>query len=130
MTKGLIFRCQFCPDTFSQFKDLVRYYETHHNQEGEQFQYRTDIIGYRGKDSGCQRATDYLGHQSSCLFCPFSKCDLDGKGVGIATIKKRSRNEEIIQRLRKGENTSDLAIAFGVSQRTIQRVIKMWLRDG
>lgn len=128
MAKGLTFKCQFCPDTFRQFRDLVKHYETHHNQEGEQLQYRTDVKTYGGIDSGCQSATDHLGHQSSCLRCPFRKCVYDELGVGIATIKKRRRNEEIIQRWRKSESVQDLAMAFGVSERTIQRVVERYGR--
>lgn len=25
-------------------------------------------------DNGCQAAADFLGHQSKCIYCPFSKC--------------------------------------------------------
>lgn len=32
-----------------------------------------DALGYRYSDSGCAFATEFLGHQSSCLDCPFIK---------------------------------------------------------
>jgi len=52
------------------------------------------------------------------------KCILDKPGEGIARAKKRTRNEEIKERLRKGESRADLAKAFGVHKRTIQRALK------
>jgi len=127
---SLIFECNRCPATYRQFKDIVGHYETCHNEEGKQFRYKTDDVGYADSDSGCKQATAYLGHQSSCLHCPFRKCILDELGVGIARAKKRTRNEEIIQRLSKGESISDIAEAFGVSIRTIQRVMKQCREDG
>ncbi|KKM80059.1 hypothetical protein LCGC14_1343610 [marine sediment metagenome] len=34
-----------------------------------------DARNYRYPDSGCPKATRYLGHQSSCLeTCPFGEC--------------------------------------------------------
>lgn len=30
-------------------------------------------------DTGCKTATDYLGHQSECLECPFAECVEDSK---------------------------------------------------
>jgi len=117
-----VFKCNRCPASFPDFKGLVRHYETHHNQGGEWFKYKTDAKNYASSDSGCQQATDYLGHQSSCLKCPFYKCILDEPGVGIAKAKKRTRKEEIIRRLKAGESIADLAIAFDVSIRTVQRV--------
>ena len=121
---SLIFQCKFCPAISYQFKDLVRHYETRHNQEGEQYRSSQDIKNYRGIDSGCKRATDHLGSQSSCLKCPFPKCVLDELGVGIVTAKKRNRNEEIKERFKKGESISDLARAFDVSERTIRRIVR------
>lgn len=125
---SLMFVCQYCPahcrHTFGQFKDLVKHYEAHHNKEGEQFRRLAETLSYSGSDSGCQRATDYLGYPSHCINCPFPKCVLDELGVGVARAKKRNRNEEIIQRFGPSESVRDLAVAFGVSLRTIQRALK------
>jgi len=68
-------------------------------------------------DKGCEL-------YPSCLNCPLPKCILDKPGEGIARAKKRTRNEEIKERLRKGESRADLAKAFGVHKRTIQRALK------
>ncbi len=120
---GLMFKCQYCPATFYQFKDLVRHYETRYNQEGEQYQGFQDVESYRRNDSGCKSATHYLSHQSSCLKCPFRKCVYDEPMVRGWRAKKRRRNEQIIQRFKEGKDTQSLAIAFDVSKRTIQRIV-------
>lgn len=36
----------------------------------------TDSPGYRGTDSGCRRATNFLKAPSRCRECPFEKCRL------------------------------------------------------
>ena len=120
---GLIFHCRYCPDTFRQFKVLVRHYETRHNQEGEQYEKFRDLSFYNKNDSGCHTATSYLGHHSSCLKCPFRKCVYDEVGVGPVTILKRQRNEEILKRQAEGLSTEGLADEFDVSTRTIQRIL-------
>jgi len=60
----------------------------------------------------------------SCLNCLLPKCILDEPRVGVTGAKKRIRNEEIRERFYKGESVSDLAVAFGVCNRTIQGVVK------
>jgi len=35
---------------------------------------KPDSEAYRYADSGCPRATEYLNRQSSCLSCPFGRC--------------------------------------------------------
>lgn len=120
---SLVFQCRYCPATFPQFKQLVRHYEACHNQEGKQYRKLRESAFYKKNDSGCSAATEYLGYQSSCLKCPFRKCVFDEPGVGVQGAKKRNRNEEIIKRWKESESISDLAVAFDVSKRTIQRVI-------
>ncbi len=121
---SLMFECKYCPATFRQFKKLVEHYETRHNKNGKKYRSLQDVVSYAGVDSGCQQATNYLGYQSSCLKCPFYKCILDELGIGVARAKKRIRNEEIWQRFKEGQSTSDLAKAFDVSSRTIQRIVR------
>ncbi len=119
----LVFECNYCPAIFSDFTKLVRHYNTRHNQE--QDRHLQDTASYAGPDSGCLLATEHLeGKQSSCLKCPFPKCKLEEKGVGLIRTKKRTRNEEIKKRFKKGESVPDLAIAFGVVKRTIERAVK------
>ncbi len=116
------FNCNQCSASFNQLKGLVEHYETIHNPENQQYSKLREAIAYSGSDSGCQTATEYLGYQSFCLKCPFPKCVFDEPGVGVTTVKKRNRNEEIRQRLAEGASISDMAKAFNVSKRTIQRV--------
>ena len=120
---SLRFYCNQCPASFNQFKKLVQHYESVHNPESEQYRKLRHAITYKGADSGCEAATEYLGYQSSCLNCPFPKCVLDEMGIGFARARKRNRNEEIRQRFNDGEGIADLAKAFGVCQKTIQRVV-------
>lgn len=121
---SLVFECKYCPATFHQFRLLVSHYESKHNPGSEPYRKLRHSTFYSSSDSGCWQATEHLGYQSSCLNCPFPKCKLDEPGFGPGRAKKRSRNEEIIQRFKKGEEVADLAIAYGVSRRTVQRVVK------
>lgn len=74
----------------------------------EQCQYR---------DEGCELAR-------SCLNCPLPSCILDQPG-GSQHWLKRHRNREIARLFTiEGKKISELAKAFGVSQRTVQRAIK------
>jgi len=116
------FYCAYCAAEFLQLKDLIEHFENQHNAE-EYPQYLTDVRGYSGADLGCEQATAFLGYQSSCLKCPFKKCVLEEKGIGLATQKKLRRNEEIKSRFQAGAKIKDLAVEYGVSQRTIERVI-------
>jgi len=122
---SLRFYCNQCPASFNQFEKLVRHYEAKHNPDSEQYRKLRDAITYSGADSGCKVATEYLGRQSSCLDCPFKrKCVYDTGRIGIANIRKRRRDGEIIRRWKQGERIKDLAVEFGVTIRTIQRVVK------
>jgi len=71
-------------------------------------------------DMGCVDATAYLGKQSHCLECPFDKCILEEP---LKAQLKHRRNEEIKCKARKGATEVELAEQYGVSLRTIQRVL-------
>jgi len=60
----------------------------------------------------------------SCLNCPFPHCRYDQPG-GIHNSVRETRNSEI-QRLRyeQGKTIGELATRFGVSKRTIHRILK------
>jgi hypothetical protein len=76
------------------------------------------------RDDGCELATAYLGHKSSCLNCPFSGCIYDQPG-GRQRWLKKLRDEEIVRLFNtKGKKGKELAMMFGLSQRTVQRVLK------
>ena len=76
------------------------------------------------RDEGCEVATAYLGHQSSCLNCPFSKCIYDQYG-GKQRWLKRLRDKEMVRLFTtEGKGIKELALIFGVSLRTVQRALK------
>lgn len=83
-------------------------------------QYNIEKIPYY-PDEGCE-------FSPSCLECPLPRCILDEPGTR-RQLKKRNRNEQIIRRFKKGESISDLAKAFGISKRTIQRAVRDGLRS-
>jgi hypothetical protein len=69
------------------------------------------------RDEGCEFA-------SSCLNCPFTKCIYDEHG-GRQRFAKGLRDREMARLFRnEGKGVKELAVIFGVSQRTVQRVLK------
>jgi len=71
----------------------------------------------RYRDEGCDLAT-------SCLDCPFPKCIYD-EPRGRQHWKKRQRDTEIANLFSsKGKGVKELALMFGVSQRTVQRALE------
>jgi len=71
----------------------------------------------RFKDDGCE-------FSSSCLNCPLSKCIYD-EPRGRQRQMKRLRDKEIVRLCStEGKGVKELALCFGVSQRTVQRALK------
>jgi hypothetical protein len=70
----------------------------------------------RYRDEGCE-------HAAKCLDCPFSKCLYEEPGGKERYFKSR-RNGEIFRLSREGKKTHEIAGQFGVSERTVQRIIK------
>jgi len=71
----------------------------------------------RYRDGGCEFA-------SSCLDCPFPKCIYDEPG-GRQRWLKRLRDKEMTNMFSSGgKGVKELALMFGVSQRTVQRALK------
>ena len=69
------------------------------------------------RDEGCEFA-------NSCLECPFSKCIYD-EPRGRQRWLKRQRDREMVNLFdREGKEVVELALLFGVSQRTVQRALK------
>ena len=61
---------------------------------------------------------------SSCLSCPLPRCRHDEQpGGGRAVTRIRDR-EVLRQRELSGTSTGELARSFGVSKRTVQRIIR------
>ena len=69
------------------------------------------------QDNGCEFA-------DSCLDCPFPECLYDEPG-GKQRWLKCLRDEAVLRLFtRRGKTIKDLALMFGVSRRTIQRILK------
>ncbi len=70
----------------------------------------------RYRDEGCE-------HAVRCLDCPFDTCLYEKPG-GKERFFKSRRNGEIVKRHTEGKTTAEIAAGFGVSERTIQRIVK------
>jgi len=68
------------------------------------------------KDEGCEYA-------QSCLECPYPQCLYD-EPRGRQQWLKELRNKEIKKLFINGWKVRELALLFGVSQRTIQRALR------
>ena len=76
------------------------------------------------RDEGCEVATAYLGRQSYCSECPFPKCIYEESGGKQRWLKELRNREMLRQFTTEGKGIKELALAFRVSQRTVQRVLK------
>jgi len=71
----------------------------------------------RYQDDGCEFA-------DSCLNCPFPECIYAQPG-GRQQWLKKLRDKEVLQlKTSQGKGVKELAEMFGVSQRTIQRILR------
>ena len=69
------------------------------------------------KDEGCELA-------GSCLNCLFPRCIYDEPG-GKQRLLKNQRDKEIVSLFQQeGKGVKELALIFGISQRTVQRALK------
>jgi hypothetical protein len=69
------------------------------------------------QDNGCEFA-------DSCLDCPFPDCLYDQPG-GKQRWLKALRDEAVLRLFNdQGKKVKELAVMFGVSRRTIQRILK------
>jgi DNA-directed RNA polymerase specialized sigma24 family protein len=68
------------------------------------------------RDEGCEFAP-------ACLDCPLPRC-IEEIPRGRQQWRKRLRNQEMLSLFARGMKTAQLAREFGVSQRTVQRVLK------
>ena len=74
------------------------------------------------RDEGCDLA-------DSCLNCPFTGCIYDEPG-GMQRWLKRLRAREMARLVTtEGKGIKELAVTFDVSQRTVQRALKVALGD-
>ena len=71
----------------------------------------------RYRDTGCEFA-------ESCLNCPFTKCIYDEPG-GKQRYTKRLRDKKMLDLFTaERKRIRELAVIFGISQRTVQRALK------
>lgn len=89
--------------------------------------YNTDAISHIEPDSGCAEATAFLGVQSSCFKCPFSRC-INEPG-GRKRWLKLLRDKELLELWGEGRSKKDLAEIFGISAKHVGRLTKDYFRD-
>jgi hypothetical protein len=58
----------------------------------------------------------------SCLNCPLRRCRYDERGGRTAT--NELRDEEILRLKDEGKNVNELAGLFGISKRTVHRILR------
>ncbi len=71
----------------------------------------------RYRDDGCDLA-------DSCLNCPFPKCIYDEHGGRRCWLKGLRDSEMARLFSTEGKGIKELALIFGVSQRTVQRALE------
>jgi len=67
------------------------------------------------KDHGCE-------FHPACLSCPLSSC-IEEQPRGKQKLRMLARAGHMAQLKRQGKTTGEIARLFGVSQRTVQRVL-------
>lgn len=72
-------------------------------------------------DTGCELAP-------SCLECPFPRCIEELPG-GVTRAARHKRNNELIQRAKEGISTAQLAEEFGISRRSVQRLLAPYRKE-
>ena len=74
------------------------------------------------RDEGCELA-------DSCLTCPLPVCIYEEPGGKRRLLKRRRDREMGRQFTEEGKRVKELAQIFGVSQRTVQRALKVVFGD-
>ncbi len=100
----------------------IDYGEDENESDGQEqnLDLRPEFCRYR--DEGCQLAP-------SCLNCPLPQCVYDGRG-GAQHILKLWRAKEMARLfINEGRKVRELAQVFDVSERTVQRALKVALGD-
>jgi len=77
----------------------------------------------RYQDEGCEFA-------DSCLNCPFPRCIYEEARGRQQWLKALRDREMVRQFITEDKEIKELALSFGVSQRTVQRVLKKSLNRG
>lgn len=66
-------------------------------------------------DRGCN-------YHPSCLTCPFAVCRYDAEG-GIRSLQVNERIPKLLAMRRAGKTNREMALALGISVRSVQRLI-------
>jgi len=90
-----------------------------------------DGVGATRRVAPGDRLPDYVDYSDdgcslfpSCLNCPLPRCRYDEQAGGRrATTRLRDR-ELLKERRLSGKSAADLARSFGISKRTVQRIIR------
>jgi hypothetical protein len=69
----------------------------------------------RYRDDGCEV-------NASCLTCPLPRCRYEEPG-GLRALLNEYRDRQIVQLKMQGLGVDDLAVRFGISRRTVFRVL-------
>ena len=75
------------------------------------------------RDEGCE-------FSSSCLNCPFPRCIYELPGGRQRWLKRQREGHMARLFTTEGKAVKELALMFGVSQRTVQRALKKALIEG
>jgi len=78
----------------------------------------TDHHNYGGADSGCERATVHLGHQSRCLECPFEECSPPVGVSGASPEAHKAASKRYYQRNREKR------VAYGREYRARRKAVQ------
>lgn len=74
-----------------------------------------DYFNY--SDEGCALSP-------SCLKCPLPRCRHDEQPGGVRAVTRLRDRALLRQRALSGSSVADLAASFGISKRTVQRIIR------
>lgn len=78
----------------------------------------------------CQYHDEGCRLHKSCLGCPLPACVYEVEG-GQGQWARRQRNQELVRLFTdEGKRVTELARSFGISPRTVQRVLKGHLASG
>jgi hypothetical protein len=94
----------------------------------------TDLPAFQSSEGTADRPPEYCHYRDegcdlscSCLNCPFPNCVYEEPGGRQRWVKKIRAREIVRLFTTKGKSVKELALIFGVSQRTVQRVLKVAL---
>jgi DNA-binding transcriptional ArsR family regulator len=86
-----------------------------------------DLVGTDLPPEYCRYRDEGCDLSYSCLNCPFPNCVYEEPGGRQRWVKKIRAREMARLFTTKGKSVKELALIFGVSQRTVQRALKVAL---